>query len=531
MLPPTNETIRAIISKIDTHSDADESDSALQARISRSLADLSSTDQKAVLRALFVRDLNQTYSSLSKTDVLTFAAVILAAQKIQEALHNFSVDLGSEGQAIVTNAGTQLSLNISELKRGVGNRLGNAIDSLGFDLQQTALVLSNAVQNLTLVLQVQIGCLVGELGVFLAGIETVVENLKRGIFFIKAGDPRITNFQFEGQKGSIVPPSGGRVTISGFDLWSANDLPPQITIMDQARAKVIAKPTAERGASKDQVTFMVDESVITSNVGAILDVQVQVFKHGPLGVGKKVFSPLFIAISIPKNVSGSLILEATIYYNCAGQDKFQFPPENFYTDNHSCESKKNFGPETRVLSTDPEVQITKVDLTPTDLDRRVLSASAGFTGGSITVQGELDTAYCFPFSVFHSTAVFSRMATATAVKASEQPAKDSRQSSATPYLHNTAALTVEFKKPCAFTRCDCEFRILRVMPGAQPVELCRSTRFSCDDKGGTAPAISFENMTVDGYCSIGVAAPTVQVAARVRSVSCYGGPGFAIMTA
>jgi hypothetical protein len=454
---------------------------------------------------------------------LTVAAILVAGKMLKDMLENFASQLGAQMNNVVSGASAQLSLNMAELERMVGDKVTRPITDLGFDAQMAARRLQMAIEQLNRTLERQRQCIVADLHLFLAGVQTLTEILKRGVLFVKEGAPRVTHFEFADHSTAVVPPEGGRATITGFNLWSEKKDKPRIQLMDERRQSVIAELEAERGQSDDEVTCYIEGDLIQAHAAEVLDLHLRV-THDPGPFHTKQSYDLYVPMVMPTDdFRASIVLEATVVYTYETDSPARpLEPQWFYGENTDTSNDKPFGPEARVVvGDDSPCRIIKVDQGWGGIARYVKWANATFTQTSVTCQGLMDDA-ADVLGKLTSHSVFQYWVKPWVVCRESHTHQLSGRTEPVRVSGPELQLTLDLLKVPghSFAQSDVEFVVKRILPGAPEVEVCRSQRVSAGSKGMPIDAIQAGRQTFTGYYTPGVASDRAQVAVKVATGSC-----------
>jgi hypothetical protein len=333
----------------------------------------------------------------SSAQALTGAAIIAEADALETKLQNLSAGLSGDVMTATNNAGTQVSVATDHLKEVLNTQVNVPITQLNDNVRDQALLLNSMVTQMSLLVDRQRSCLFAQADVFVAGINTAVATLKKGVPLVSAGGPTVTSFQFDGHlTPNTVPRDGGGLVVKGFKLWP-DDIAPLVTITDSA-AKVLEKPVPARATDDNSYRFALASPFIASNAGACLYINsVPRQRKRILGVpvpGDYIsLQEVTLPICIPQETTTKVRLTAQITYDTASNDQHPLDYQNFRFDNSDC-GHTHAVSMTKGWSLPADYTILSVDSRQSDLRNNNNTIAFSFNGNSITAAGTQDSPTC-----------------------------------------------------------------------------------------------------------------------------------------
>jgi hypothetical protein len=293
----------------------------------------------------------------------------------------------------------QLTDLLNQLKALVKEDLKTPIFNLTGTAQALALQLQQALEAYPPLIDRQRECLFQDLDLFLAGINTVTDGLKRGVPLLKTGGPRLISFRFEDHlTNNVVPREGGRMTVNGFELWP--DVPPKVEILDNSRQMILAQFTPE-GASDtgNTISVVIPRKLVADHAGSCLQLHVQTFRRKKIlwvfSSGEERTGDLYLPMCAPQEYQMQMRMVAWVNYAYSVKESLVLGPKHFGAGWDSCEHRYDIPPQTQSWAAEipPGWRIINVVERAVDI-RGKTGVGYSHTNDSVTVTGWLDTADC-----------------------------------------------------------------------------------------------------------------------------------------
>jgi len=453
---------------------------------------------------------------------LTVGAILAASDSVTGSLNGVVTTGGVTAQTVVNDATTQIDLLENQLRQDAHNDLTIPIQSLSVTAQNTANSLQMLVQQLNALLDKQRNCLDLDLNLFLAGVQTSVEQAKLGIPFVSTQGARLDHFVFAGHSLDVVPTDGGVMTVSGFKLWQSEA--PKVSLSSSETGDHdIAVLQPGRQSDNDIVTT-VPGDIVKANAGKCVFVRVEpMYSTGWFWPFKSVKAdqPLVLPFCAPDDAQTQYSLGATNSYNCPSQRTYNQTSDVQLRDNAACEGQPGVSaiypfavPSTcRVIGAEP----VRGGLTT----REIGATSAAVAGNTVTLTGQLDTARCTsvgPIHHKHSNATWQYAAKATIQCDDSASAGVAQSSGWVKSDYPETNLCVDLAKSCIPPQSDVHVTVGRRV-GSQQKKIY--------DKSGTATAATldlgvatFGSTTTDATYTGGVSAGPARACAKVTVVAC-----------
>lgn len=333
----------------------------------------------------------------SAQDVLTGGAIVAEANSLVTQLHNLSASVGGDVMIATNNAGAQISNATDHLNQVLKDQVNVPITQLNANVRDQALLLNNMVTQVNLLIDRQRACLFAQADVFVAGINTAVATLKKGIPLVSAGGATVTAFQFDGHlTPNTVPRNGGPLVVKGFKLWS-DGIAPVVTLTD-ADGKTIATPAPSRAADDNSYRFALPTSLVTQYAGACLYVNtVPRVRKRLLGVPVPDdyvdLSSLVVPMCVPQETTTKVRLTAQITYDTASPDQHPLNYQNFRFDN-SDRNHTHAVSMTKGWALPDGYSILSVDSRQAQLVNNNNNIQFSFNSNTITAAGTQDSPTC-----------------------------------------------------------------------------------------------------------------------------------------
>ncbi len=336
-------------------------------------------------------------TATSAQDVLTGAAVIAEANSLITQLQNLSAGVGGDVMIATNNASTQISTATDHLNQVLHDQLNVPLSQLNDNLRDQALLLNGMVTQISLLIDRQRACLFAQADVFVAGVNTAIATLKKGIPLVSAGGATVTAFLFDGHlTPNAVPRDGGPLLVKGFKLWSDN-VSPVVTLTDSS-GKVLLKPTPTRGADDNSYRFTLDAPLISQYAGSCLYINtVPREKKRILGIpepgGYQDLASLVIPMCVPQETTTKVRLTAQITYDIPKPDQRPLDYQNFRFDNSDC-GHQHAVTLTKGWALPSGYKILSVDSRQVELRNNNNTIQFTFNDNTITAAGTQDSPTC-----------------------------------------------------------------------------------------------------------------------------------------
>lgn len=325
-------------------------------------------------------------------------------------LTNAGTTLLGNGSIVINGASGNLSSLLNQFNTALQNNVSTPLTQLSDNVKNLGNQLFSVCTRLNTILTQQQSCLLLNAQVVIASVQTVTSELKNGIPLISKDSPRLSYFQFDGHSPTIVPQTGGRVSIIGYDLWPGS-VPPVVTIYNEARTKVLMQISPDRSQNNNSFSFLFNADQVNAFAGQILQVEVEP-KEKVLGLFVKSLGKLYLPIALPSTLTTELQLVAHAQFTYQKDTTAILDYREFDFDNSSCGNRMNVShTETWVLPLGASILSVSFQR-PADV-RNDVSINTTPAGSSITAAGWIDAPSCFDFKIppfgptikklFHST--------------------------------------------------------------------------------------------------------------------------------
>jgi hypothetical protein len=333
----------------------------------------------------------------------TAGGIIAAAQALVTQLQNLSASVGGDVMIATNNAGTQISAATDHLNTVLHDQLNVPLTQLDGNLRNQALLLSSMVTQVNLLLDRQRACLFSQADLFVAGLNTAVATLKKGVPFVSAGGATVTSFQFDGlNTPNVVPRNGGALVVKGFDVWG-DQLAPKVSITT-LDGKAVATPSATRAQDDNSYRISIDPGVISQNAGSCLYVDTvprtrKRFLGIPLPGSANDEATLVLPMCIPQTMTTKVRLSAHITYDQPQPDQHALDPyQNFRFDNSDCNHTHAVS-MTKGWALPDGYSILSVDSKQVELRNNNNNIQFSFNGSTITAAGTQDSPTCISIHI------------------------------------------------------------------------------------------------------------------------------------
>lgn len=337
-------------------------------------------------------------------DPLTGAMVIGETQNLIGSLQTLGASLGGDVSIAAGGVSGQLSGLLQQFQKALGTNVNVPLNSLGLDVNNLGRQLHSTVGQINQLVTLQRNCGVANVNMLVAGLKNAAQGTLANIPLIKAGQPHVDYFQFAGHNPDIVPASGGRLTISGYQLYTTSA--PTVKLWDDS-GHLISTPTADRATSDDAFAVSIGGDVITKYAGRtlLLDTTVHRPAHNVLGIhfGDDPID-LKLSLVIPSAFETKYKVVAQATYFCTQTQNVELPAVGFGFSNRACESGTNVtDTKTPQLPGGPtlhNVAIAGTRFASGPDTANVTHIGVSYTATQVTAAGFLDSASCIstPFS-------------------------------------------------------------------------------------------------------------------------------------
>jgi len=367
-------------------------------------------------------------------DPLTGALVIGETQNLIGSLQTLGASLGGNVSIVAGGVSGQLSGLLQQFQAALGTNVNVPLNSLGLDVNNLGRQLHSTVGQINQLVTLQRNCGVANVNTLIAGLKNAAQGTLANIPLIKAGEPHVDYFQFAGHNPDIVPASGGRVTISGYQLYVTST--PTVKLWDDS-GHLISALNADRATSDDTFAVSIGGDVISKYAGRtlLLDTTVHRPAHNVLGIhfGDDPVE-LKLSLVIPSAFQTKYKVVARATYFCTQSQNVELSAVGFAFSNRACESGTNVtDTKTPQMPSGPTLHNiaivgTRFGSGP-DIDN-VTHIGVSFTATQVTAAGFLDSASCintpFSHSFLHDThwnaTVIPQVRYDQAVEHDEEPA-------------------------------------------------------------------------------------------------------------
>jgi hypothetical protein len=343
---------------------------------------------------------------------LTGEGLKALVQPLIGSLNDLGANLIGGAGGVLLGTSTQLGGLMNQLDTMLQGNVKAPLDSLGMDVRALAGRIYAAVEQLNFLLDRQRQCAFLNLDEFLSGVQTVTQNLKEGFPFVKSGDPYLNTFRFDGKTSSnIIPPEGGRFTVTGFDLWK--DKAPIVRLKSVDRQTVIGALDPQPAANTDSVSLVFDPLLVGKHSGECLQLEVEVHRGRSF-----LFIPLhddifdrYLPMCIPSAYTEQIQLTANVSYSTRSKAERLLPPEKeFRFDNN--DGDKHAVSHSDGWSLPDGCQIIGVSTRDGEMrNTEGTSISFGWAGNIVTATGTIDSASCAPFRGCYRSAIWAKEVT------------------------------------------------------------------------------------------------------------------------
>jgi hypothetical protein len=332
---------------------------------------------------------------------LTGAALSAEVTSVLNGLNDLGTSWSGDAMIATNNAATQVSAALDQFRTLLHDQWNVPLVSLSSDVRNAASVLYGSTKNLKNLIDRQRQCLFGQIDLFLAAIETTAANLKSGVPFVGSSGPRLVSFQFEGHATkNLTPSAGGRMTLSGFDLWPA--VAPKASILSMDRGTTLLKMKPTKGASKDEISLVVPETLLSAHTGECLQLRIETFREKKLAfisTGTEQTAELYYPLCVPRDYGAKVNLDVSLQYDVAKASERPLEPwQNFRFDNVTCNHRAPVS-ATKGWSLPSGFSILRVETRKSELRNDDNNINWSFAGATITAAGEQASPTCAKFKI------------------------------------------------------------------------------------------------------------------------------------
>lgn len=328
----------------------------------------------------------------------TGAGIVAAARVLITELQNLGSSIGGDVMTATNNAGTQLSAATDHLDAVLHNQLNVPLTQLDGNLRNQALLVSTMVTQVNLLLDRQRACLFTQADLFIAGVNTAVATLKKGVPFVSAGHPTVTSFQFDGlMTPNVVSRNGGALVVQGFDLW-ADQVSPLVSL-SQEDGTTVGALTATRAQDDNSYRTALPAATVTQFAGRCLYINtVPRRRKRVLGIPLPGMSDsdaaVVLPMCIPDTFTTTVRLTARIDYDFPQPDQHPMDPyQNFRFDNSDCNHTHPVS-MTKGWPIPDGYKILSGDSRQAELRNNNNTIQFSFNGATITAAGTQDSPTC-----------------------------------------------------------------------------------------------------------------------------------------
>jgi hypothetical protein len=462
-----------------------------------------------------------------QAQIETAAVVLAGAEAVQNALNSVVSDLGAQAQGVVGFTSQQLTLQMNDLRRLARDQLEVPLTRLSLDAQSLARSIQGTTERLNDLLTKQRQCLASDAFVFLAAVRTLGEGIKN-IPIIGSNKPRIAYYQFPNHSPAVVPLEGGRVTVSGYRLWSSTA--PVLELLDESRKTKLGDVTPERGASEDEFTFLLAESIIKTHGQHCLQLHVQPRRATHflfIPTGSEPVADLFAPICIPDPKPFRFRVDARHDYQCPRTEERTLEWKGgFYAEHTACEHDDAVS-GTQTWAVPSNCRISSVEKRREAITREERnSTSSTYTRDSVTLNSVLGAGCtCLPIAGCHRNhhGVWSYSARPTILcDVADSKSANARTSDQTLTITGAPITAcVNLSKDCTFATSDFEYTAYRVSddPNATLAVIYQAPRISV---GTAAPpsVVTVGKLALTATYNPGSAAPSSEACFTAKMESC-----------
>lgn len=478
------------------------------------------------LNNVFVFGLGRSTSTIvppSMQNPLTPVAIIAAANEAIRKLNSLATSLTGDALIVTNNASAQLSAKLEEFKALVRDEIAKPLESFSLSIQDLGRQINSATERLNFILTQQQQCFFRNAENFLSGVSNIAEELKRGIPLVSSGKPRLFNYRFEGHGTSIVPRSGGRLTVNGFRLWENPSLVPKVELMNAERSEVIRTLVAQRATDDNTISVSVDGVAIDGFTGQCLQLHVQAFTKKFLR--PKETTDLYLPFCIPKEYATQFKVTAHISYTCpARTERHEVEEKQFLYFNESCESGRSIPRDPKVWDIGPDCRIIQY--------RESFSRTRNTTNMALNLEpprtisagGSIDTADC-------TNLVFGRRLNASTIwekkvvpliecTITDPPKSGEASSPLTNMSLPTTTINVGIPKVCDTTDSVFWFTVTPVINGVEGAVMYESAHVTSNNLGATTLLATINNLTIQGSYNPRIVDGKAQVSVTISAPQC-----------
>jgi hypothetical protein len=206
-----------------------------------------------------------------------------------------------------------------DLDQSLGDNVRVPIQQLTLQTQVLASQLYGTAMRVNDLLSHQQACLADNAELVVSGLRAAVSEAKQGIPLVDAGAPWVASYRFDGLRtANVVPPAGGRLTVSGYKLW-AIDRAPQVRLLSADRQQVYATPAVSQGRDANSLSIQLDGALLSPRAGECLALEVVAYdrvRRGPLGLSSRERrTTRMLPLCVPERYARELNFVGHVRYN------------------------------------------------------------------------------------------------------------------------------------------------------------------------------------------------------------------------
>jgi hypothetical protein len=450
-------------------------------------------------------------------------ASLLGADKLIKDLDNLGTSMGGNVQIQTNNLSAQLHARMEELKEILGENINKPIEQLSLNMQNSVRSLNSMITEVNAIVKIQRNCLFMNADLVISSLANATLAATQSIRFIgKEATPRITKLVFEGHPAFVVPATGGRANLNGLNLWTSS-FAPEMAIFNESRTEKIKNIPSEKGASENDISFVLDEAFVKSQAGNNLSIKVTTFKKGCwLSSKPKIAAELYYSLAIPQNITTKVFMTAFISYKHDYTYNQNFGTYHFKFESPSCEKVKAVNEPHLFMDIPSNCKIFSYQAT--EIENRPGNNIQLSTNSNtiITAAGTLSKAECTntPFgNVLHKWAMWEYDVTPICKCTKSDDISPNYVSSVATSLTNTTSLFVDIPKEFDSDKSVFGFTLTRVIGNRSEV-FYRSENINSSKEGANTPAGNIEGMTITGFYNPTIVAGKVTVSCTITLPSC-----------
>jgi hypothetical protein len=330
---------------------------------------------------------------------LTAVGLQTEVDSVMKQLNTLGANLGGDFSIATSGAASQLSALMNQLNKIVGDKVTVPLNSLGLDAQNLGRQIHAGVGQINQILTTQRNCGVANAQFLISGLRNVAAGTLGNIPLVKVGDPQVYYVQFAGHDPAVVPQSGGRATVFGYQLYVKKA--PTVNLQDE-RGQQIAALSPDRAGSDDQFAVTISGETLVHYAGKSLILAITT--HKPKLVGEST-SNLKLALVVPQAFQTKYKVTAHVTYSCHTTVSVNLPPEGFHADNSDCGGGSNVNQvRTPLLPSGPgisDASIIGIHYASGPETVNTTHVEPNYTATTVSISGSLDSATCENFGPVH----------------------------------------------------------------------------------------------------------------------------------